>query len=52
MTFKIVLTVLLTTNALLLLENIDEPREPMSAATAFVNAIIVGVVVYGIWSWI
>ncbi|KKK95318.1 hypothetical protein LCGC14_2674060, partial [marine sediment metagenome] len=33
-------------------EKIDEPREPISGAAAFVNVIIAGVLIYGIWSWV
>ena len=40
MVFKIVFTVLLATSTLQYVEKIDEPREPISGAAAFVNVII------------
>ena len=52
MTFRIILTVMFLTEALLTFDAIGKSRKPMTNGLALVSALVYGILVYGFWNWL
>jgi len=51
-TFKIILTVIIAISVGQILEQTGKERKPISGGACVVSAVLNGVLIYGIWSWI